>query len=108
MAAVTLKGGETFDSADVYKQVVSYLPAYARPRFLRIQVKRVLNAVNLDIKTFCHVNLRINANSDLKLRGAVCKVTQHKLIKVKKGLGIVLSSRDASATLVTYLQQQTY
>ncbi|XP_014882474.1 very long-chain acyl-CoA synthetase-like, partial [Poecilia latipinna] len=39
MAAVTLKEGETFDSADVYKQVVSYLPAYARPRFLRVQVK---------------------------------------------------------------------
>uniref|UniRef100_A0A3B3TSM9 AMP-binding enzyme C-terminal domain-containing protein n=2 Tax=Poeciliinae TaxID=586240 RepID=A0A3B3TSM9_9TELE len=37
MAAVTLKEGETFDSADVYKQVVSYLPAYARPRFLRVQ-----------------------------------------------------------------------
>ncbi|MED6244661.1 hypothetical protein ATANTOWER_020184 [Ataeniobius toweri] len=39
MAAITLREGETFDSADVYKQVVSYLPAYARPRFLRIQVK---------------------------------------------------------------------
>lgn len=37
MAAVTLKEGENFDSSDVYKQVVSYLPAYARPRFLRIQ-----------------------------------------------------------------------
>ncbi|XP_032437651.1 long-chain fatty acid transport protein 2 [Xiphophorus hellerii] len=37
MAAVTLKEGETFDSAAVYKQVVSYLPAYARPRFLRVQ-----------------------------------------------------------------------
>uniref|UniRef100_A0A3Q2QIS4 long-chain-fatty-acid--CoA ligase n=1 Tax=Fundulus heteroclitus TaxID=8078 RepID=A0A3Q2QIS4_FUNHE len=37
MAAITLTEGEVFDSADVYKQVVSYLPAYARPRFLRIQ-----------------------------------------------------------------------
>ncbi|MEQ2164021.1 hypothetical protein GOODEAATRI_002228 [Goodea atripinnis] len=37
MAAITLREGETFDSADVYKQVISYLPAYARPRFLRIQ-----------------------------------------------------------------------
>ncbi|XP_038147124.1 hsFATP2a_ACSVL_like domain-containing protein [Cyprinodon tularosa] len=37
MAAITLREGETFDPTDVYKQVVSYLPAYARPRFLRIQ-----------------------------------------------------------------------
>lgn len=38
MAAVTLKEGEDFDCSDVYKQVVNYLPAYARPRFIRIQV----------------------------------------------------------------------
>ncbi|KAK7891036.1 hypothetical protein WMY93_022999 [Mugilogobius chulae] len=37
MAAVTLKEGEDFDCADAYKQVVTYLPAYARPRFIRIQ-----------------------------------------------------------------------
>uniref|UniRef100_A0A3B3ZT79 long-chain-fatty-acid--CoA ligase n=1 Tax=Periophthalmus magnuspinnatus TaxID=409849 RepID=A0A3B3ZT79_9GOBI len=37
MAAVTLKEGEDFDCADAYKQVVNYLPAYARPRFIRIQ-----------------------------------------------------------------------
>ncbi|XP_040895032.1 hsFATP2a_ACSVL_like domain-containing protein [Toxotes jaculatrix] len=37
MAAVTLKEGETFDCLDTYKQVVTYLPAYARPRFIRIQ-----------------------------------------------------------------------
>nr|XP_020477607.1 very long-chain acyl-CoA synthetase-like [Monopterus albus] len=37
MAAVTLKEGEEFDCLDTYKQVVSYLPAYARPRFIRIQ-----------------------------------------------------------------------
>ncbi|KAM4733315.1 long-chain fatty acid transport protein 2 [Anableps anableps] len=37
MAAITLKEEETFDPADVYKQVVSYLPTYARPKFLRIQ-----------------------------------------------------------------------
>ncbi|XP_017261330.1 hsFATP2a_ACSVL_like domain-containing protein [Kryptolebias marmoratus] len=37
MAAVTLKEGEKFDCADVYKQVVNYLPAYARPRFIRVQ-----------------------------------------------------------------------
>ncbi|KAM4619165.1 long-chain fatty acid transport protein 2 [Polymixia lowei] len=37
MAAVTLKEGETFDCSDTFKQVVNYLPAYARPRFIRIQ-----------------------------------------------------------------------
>ncbi|XP_061679915.1 hsFATP2a_ACSVL_like domain-containing protein [Syngnathoides biaculeatus] len=37
MAAITLKPGEDFDCADVYRQAVSYLPAYARPRFIRIQ-----------------------------------------------------------------------
>nr|XP_020515764.1 very long-chain acyl-CoA synthetase-like [Labrus bergylta] len=37
MAALTLKEGEDFDSSDIYKQVITYLPAYARPRFIRIQ-----------------------------------------------------------------------
>ncbi|XP_023266877.1 very long-chain acyl-CoA synthetase-like [Seriola lalandi dorsalis] len=37
MAAVTLKEGEDFDCSDAFKQVVNYLPAYARPRFIRIQ-----------------------------------------------------------------------
>ncbi|KAK5927851.1 hypothetical protein CgunFtcFv8_012964 [Champsocephalus gunnari] len=36
MAAVTLKE-EDFDCLHAYKQVVNYLPAYARPRFIRIQ-----------------------------------------------------------------------
>lgn len=43
MAAVTLREGEDLDRADVYKQVVNYLPTYARPRFIRIQVGTVLN-----------------------------------------------------------------
>lgn len=38
MAAVVLKEGEEFDCLDTYKQVVNYLPTYARPRFIRIQV----------------------------------------------------------------------
>lgn len=38
MAAVVLKDGEEFDCLDAYRQVVSYLPSYARPRFVRIQV----------------------------------------------------------------------
>ncbi|KAJ0069224.1 hypothetical protein NL108_003113 [Boleophthalmus pectinirostris] len=37
MASVTLKEGEDFDCSDAYKKVVTYLPAYARPRFIRIQ-----------------------------------------------------------------------
>ncbi|XP_072290618.1 long-chain fatty acid transport protein 2 [Eucyclogobius newberryi] len=37
MAALTLKEDEDFDCSDAYKQVVTFLPAYARPRFIRIQ-----------------------------------------------------------------------
>uniref|UniRef100_A0A1A8RM59 long-chain-fatty-acid--CoA ligase n=1 Tax=Nothobranchius rachovii TaxID=451742 RepID=A0A1A8RM59_9TELE len=37
MAAATLREGENFNCTDVYNQVVNYLPAYARPRFIRIQ-----------------------------------------------------------------------
>ncbi|XP_042267677.1 hsFATP2a_ACSVL_like domain-containing protein [Thunnus maccoyii] len=37
MAAVTLKEGEDFDCSDAYNKVANYLPAYARPRFIRIQ-----------------------------------------------------------------------
>lgn len=38
MATVTLSEAQRFDPADVFKHVVSFLPAYARPCFLRIQV----------------------------------------------------------------------
>ncbi|XP_034536904.1 very long-chain acyl-CoA synthetase-like [Notolabrus celidotus] len=37
MAAVTLKEGVQFDGSEVYNHVASYLPSYARPRFIRIQ-----------------------------------------------------------------------
>ncbi|MCJ8733016.1 hypothetical protein PDJAM_G00218000 [Pangasius djambal] len=37
MAAITLKEGRSFDSSVVYKHIESYLPTYARPRFIRIQ-----------------------------------------------------------------------
>lgn len=40
MAAVVLKEGQELDCSDVYQQVANYLPAYARPRFIRIQVRR--------------------------------------------------------------------
>ncbi|XP_023669629.2 long-chain fatty acid transport protein 2-like isoform X1 [Paramormyrops kingsleyae] len=37
MAAVTLKKEEQFDGGTMFNHVASYLPAYARPRFIRIQ-----------------------------------------------------------------------
>ncbi|KAK5874221.1 hypothetical protein PBY51_019188 [Eleginops maclovinus] len=37
MAAVTVKEGSQFDGSSIYNHVVSYLPSYARPRFIRIQ-----------------------------------------------------------------------
>ncbi|KAK9516538.1 hypothetical protein VZT92_024461 [Zoarces viviparus] len=37
MAAVILNEGQRFDSAGVFKHVESFLPSYARPRFIRIQ-----------------------------------------------------------------------
>ncbi|XP_077566934.1 long-chain fatty acid transport protein 2-like [Stigmatopora nigra] len=37
MAAIALKDGHAFDCVGIYKHLESFLPAYARPRFLRIQ-----------------------------------------------------------------------
>ncbi|XP_036391153.1 very long-chain acyl-CoA synthetase-like isoform X2 [Megalops cyprinoides] len=37
MAAITLKAGAEFDPSCTFSHVASYLPAYARPRFIRIQ-----------------------------------------------------------------------
>lgn len=42
MAAITLKEGQRFDSVGVFKHVEQYLPTYARPRFIRIQVRSIL------------------------------------------------------------------
>lgn len=39
MAAITLPEGQRFDSAGVFKHVEQFLPTYARPRFIRIQVR---------------------------------------------------------------------
>ena len=38
MAAATVMEGAEFDGSKIYNHVVSYLPSYARPRFIRIQV----------------------------------------------------------------------
>uniref|UniRef100_A0A8K9V6U8 long-chain-fatty-acid--CoA ligase n=1 Tax=Oncorhynchus mykiss TaxID=8022 RepID=A0A8K9V6U8_ONCMY len=53
MAAVTLKGGEQFDGNKTFSHVASYLPAYARPRFIRIQ-----NAVEMT-GTFKQMKVRL-------------------------------------------------
>uniref|UniRef100_A0A3Q3RHL7 long-chain-fatty-acid--CoA ligase n=1 Tax=Mastacembelus armatus TaxID=205130 RepID=A0A3Q3RHL7_9TELE len=53
MAAVALRDGLNFDSADVFKHVENFLPAYARPRFLRIQG-------SLDVTgTFKHLKVKL-------------------------------------------------
>ena len=44
MAAVTITKGKALDSKKMFSHVASYLPAYAQPRFIRIQVT---------ILTFC-------------------------------------------------------
>ncbi|KAM9764865.1 long-chain fatty acid transport protein 2 [Menidia menidia] len=37
MAAVTLKENAQFDGSKIFNHVASYLPSYARPRFIRVQ-----------------------------------------------------------------------
>ncbi|KAI3377479.1 hypothetical protein L3Q82_008651, partial [Scortum barcoo] len=37
MASVTVKEDSQFDGSKLYSHVVSYLPSYARPRFIRVQ-----------------------------------------------------------------------
>lgn len=38
MASIILKPNKSLDLENIYEQVVTYLPPYACPRFLRIQV----------------------------------------------------------------------
>lgn len=45
MASVVLKEGREFDGTDTCRVVSNYLPVYARPRFIRIQVSHVQNLV---------------------------------------------------------------
>lgn len=42
MAALTLKENMDFDGKATFQQVKNSLPSYARPRFIRIQVTKVL------------------------------------------------------------------
>ncbi|CAB1338935.1 unnamed protein product [Coregonus sp. 'balchen'] len=53
MAAVTVKEGEQFDGNKTFSHVASYLPPYARPRFIRIQ-----NAVEVT-GTFKQMKVRL-------------------------------------------------
>lgn len=39
MAAITVTGGH-FESVRVFKHVEQFLPTYARPRFIRIRVRK--------------------------------------------------------------------
>lgn len=45
MAAATLKKDAPFDGSKLYDHVVSYLPSYARPRFIRLQVIQLKQAL---------------------------------------------------------------
>lgn len=45
MVAITLSEGRHFDSAAFYRHVVKFLPNYARPRFVRIQVRGVPSSI---------------------------------------------------------------
>lgn len=42
MAAIILSEGQHFDSVGLFKHVEKFLPSYARPRFIRIQVRSML------------------------------------------------------------------
>uniref|UniRef100_A0AAY5KTX9 long-chain-fatty-acid--CoA ligase n=1 Tax=Esox lucius TaxID=8010 RepID=A0AAY5KTX9_ESOLU len=53
MAAIRLKEGEPFDGTGTCRHVSSYLPAYARPRFIRIQESLAITG------TFKHMKLRL-------------------------------------------------
>lgn len=56
MAAITVKEGAQFNGGQIYTHVLNYLPSYARPRFIRIQVTDHNDTVQLtlvgDIFTF--------------------------------------------------------
>lgn len=40
MAAITLREGKEFDCEQTCRHMANYLPVYARPRFVRIQVSK--------------------------------------------------------------------
>lgn len=39
MASIKMKDDHEFDGKKLFKHVADYLPSYARPRFLRLQVQ---------------------------------------------------------------------
>ena len=46
MASVKMKENHEFDGKKLFNHVVDYLPSYARPRFLRIQVRLLVVEFN--------------------------------------------------------------
>ena len=46
MASIKMKEDYEFDGKKIFKHVADYLPTYARPRFLRIQVKPLVFKFN--------------------------------------------------------------
>lgn len=46
MASIKMKEGHEFDGKKLFKHIADYLPGYARPRFLRIQVRLLVIKFN--------------------------------------------------------------
>lgn len=46
MASIKLKEDHEFDGQKLFRQIADYLPTYARPRFIRIQVRPLVIKVN--------------------------------------------------------------
>lgn len=42
MASIKMKEGHEFNGNELFKHIADYLPPYARPRFLRIQVRSLV------------------------------------------------------------------
>lgn len=49
MAAITIKKGEELHCKKMFSHVASYLPAYAQPRFIRIQVAYLTLCSEFDV-----------------------------------------------------------
>lgn len=59
MAAVVLKEGKEFDGTDTCRVVANYLPVYARPRFVRVQVRHVCNPELLIALLSCFLCIKL-------------------------------------------------
>ena len=59
MAALKIKEGMEFDSTATYQHVKTYLPSYARPFFIRIQVSSAETGFRSIILFLYHAFLKI-------------------------------------------------